>query len=196
MKKKIFCALFALITLLMLVSCGANPAPITTESEITTEPEPVCEHSFKATIITKATTTESGFRELTCELCGEIKTDSFELVDYLIERAEDELGYLHRSTQKNLLNPSSYTVNSDSFNIYHDKIYDRYFLVIDIDYSAQNRMGGYSRETERVWYGWYGSGWVEERIRGLSSSSDEYYEIATALMWGSFGFRDGVEHIY
>ena len=204
MKKNLFFILFSLIAILMLVGCEAELTPITTESAqitteptpITTEPEPVCEHSFKEEIITEATTTESGFRELTCRLCGEIKTDSFELIDYLKESAEYRLESLHRSTQNNLLNPSSYTVNSDSFEIYHDKIYDRYFLVIYIDYSAQNRMGGYSRESDRIWYGWWGSGWIEERIRDLSSSSDEYYEIACELMWGTFGRRNGVTRIY
>lgn len=184
MRKKFFCVLIALIAIFTLVSCETAPAA------------PACEHSFNEETITTPTATEPGVKELTCELCGVKETVVYEFVDYLVSKARISMDHLQYSIKADLLNPSSYTENHTWMTLFHDEKNERYFLVLDIDYSAQNKMGGYSRKQERTWYGWNGYFWQEKIADGVSYGSDEYYDIATDLMRLNFGTRAGVKSIY
>ena len=169
--KKFLCALFVIALSLTLLGCTT-----------TGYYEPTCEHDFDSEIIKDATATENGTKELTCKLCGEKETQSFSMLERMKELGDILLSRNSQSIKSKLLNPNSYTVNSETIRINHDKKNNRYFMVIDIDYSAQNRIGGYARASERFWYCWRDTAWGFESVPGVVYGSDEYYDIATIIV--------------
>ena len=74
-----------------------------------------------------------------------------EVYNYLCmkEKAEGNIKYI---ISYNLLNPESLQVHSCVVTMY--KVEDEFYINAYIDYSAQNRMGGYSRKSEDRYYKW------------------------------------------
>lgn len=83
--------------------------------------------------------------------------------DYLMEiDAESESGYFHDYLRNRLLNINSYTVNSQTTVVFYDESTSNYYLYIKIDYSAQNKAGGYTRyDNNAEYYIWKDTGWVD-----------------------------------
>lgn len=83
--------------------------------------------------------------------------------DYLMEiDAESESGYFHNYLRNKLLNINSYTVNSQTTVVFYDESTSNYYLYIKIDYSAQNKAGGYTRyDNNAEYYIWKDTGWVD-----------------------------------
>ena len=179
--KKFFMCFVVIALSLTLLGCMT-----TDDYELTREP--ACEHDFDSEIIKNATATENGTKELTCNLCGEKETQSFSMLDRMKEIAEIRLETAHYSIKSNLLNPNSYIVNSNVMEIVHDPQKDRYFLIINIDYSAQNRMGGYTRDSECSWFGWEYNSWGSKDVPGVQYGSDEYYDVATNIGLGTYSY--------
>jgi len=88
--------------------------------------------------------------------------DDTNVRDYLMEyKAQEKSDYLHNSCRKKLINISSYTVNNQTSTVYYDSETNSYFLRIEIDFSAQNRFGGYDRSSTRDDYVWRDNYWKE-----------------------------------
>lgn len=87
--------------------------------------------------------------------------DDTNVRDCLMEyKAQEESDYLHNSTRNKLINISSYTVNNQTSTVYYDSKTNNYFLKITIDYSAQNRLGGYDRSSNAAKYVWRDNDWI------------------------------------
>ena len=93
--------------------------------------------------------------------------------DYLMkDSAAEKSEYFHQSIKKDLLNIDSYTVNSQTTVVFYDDKTNNYYLYIMVDYSAQNRAGGYNRNQLAEYYQWYDDHWTT-----LYSRDDEDWEI-------------------
>ena len=89
------------------------------------------------------------------------KSDS-RIRDYLMEElAAAKHQEFHNDRKKQLLNINSYTVNSESAVVYYDEARGSYYLELFVDYSAQNKMGGYERLKHYETYIWsdYSASW-------------------------------------
>lgn len=104
--------------------------------------------------IKKAKIDEDGEKERVCSKCGEKESLTVSLIDILREKGENELKLLHTRNKSQLLNPNSYTVNSDYGQIFYDEETDNIYLMISVDYSAQNQVGGYTRYQDKHCYYW------------------------------------------
>ena len=90
--------------------------------------------------------------------------------DMLMElEAQNASNYSHNRLRNKLLNIDSYKVNDQTTLVYYDKETNNYYLYINIDYSAQNKAGGYTRYENNANYCiWKNNSWST-----LSYSSDE-----------------------
>ena len=81
--------------------------------------------------------------------------------DILMElEAEDKSNIFHNRLKNKLLNINSYTVNNQTTVVFYDETTDNYYLYIKIDYSAQNKAGGYTRyENNADYYVWKNNYW-------------------------------------
>ena len=81
--------------------------------------------------------------------------------DILMElEAKEESNYFHNRLRNKLLNINSYTVNSQTTVVFYDESTENYYLYITIDYSAQNKAGGYTRyENNADYYVWKNNSW-------------------------------------
>ena len=103
-------------------------------------------------------------------------------MEYEAQKLSDER---HDYYRKQLINISSYTVNSQSTAVFYDDETDAYFLDIRIDYSAQNQMGGYTRSSTRDTYVWRYNGWcimqyqydASEALDILKSINNYFYSV-------------------
>ena len=59
--------------------------------------------------------------------------------------AKSAFNNFHSSLKNNLINTNSYTVNSQTAVSFFDEESGNYYLCIRVDYSAQNKAGGYTR---------------------------------------------------
>ena len=103
--------------------------------------------------------------------------------DYLMEddAAAESQGF-HNRLRNKLLNISSYTVNSQDTVVFFDDATSNYYLYIVIDYSAQNKMGGYSRsENNANYYVWKDNSWRE-----IPYSSDEDIQLVKNIYTWQF----------
>lgn len=80
------------------------------------------------------------------------------LMEYQAQKASDECHNFYRDA---LLNVSSYTVNAQTTTVFYDNKTDTYFLFIVIDYSAQNKMGGYNRSETQDTFVWTNNDWKD-----------------------------------
>lgn len=81
--------------------------------------------------------------------------------DYLMEdSAAEQSKNFHNRLKNKLLNVNSYTVNNQTTVVFYDNATNNYYLYIKIDYSAQNKAGGYNRyENNADYYVWKDTYW-------------------------------------
>ena len=112
-------------------------------------------HNFSAwKKIKNATLDENGVEERKCNFCDETETKTFSLLNELTKTGESRLKSFHSSLKSNLVNPSSYTVNAQIGHIFHDKDSGNIYLMLSVDYSAQNKSGGYNRYSRKDYFVW------------------------------------------
>lgn len=106
--------------------------------------------------------------------------------DYLMEiDAESESGYFHNYLRNRLLNINSYTVNSQTTVVFYDESTSNYYLYIKIDYSAQNKAGGYTRyDNNAEYYIWKDTGWVD--LQYSLGDGAEYIELVKKIYTWQF----------
>ena len=165
MTKKLLCFITLMLALVcMLVSCGECKHAW---SDPTCTYDACCEkcgetvgrglgHSYSEwTESKKATLDADGVKERTCSRCNKTETLTVSLMDDLVEQGKHKLEEFHSTLKNHLLNPNSYTVNSDFGRIYRDRETSSIYLMISIDYSAQNLAGGYNRyENNKRYFVW------------------------------------------
>ena len=107
--------------------------------------------------------------------------------DILMElKAEEESNIFHNRLKNKLLNINSYTVNNQTTVVFYDETTDNYYLYIKIDYSAQNKAGGYTRyENNAAYYVWKNNYWST-----LPYSSDEDIELREKIYTWQFDEYD------
>ena len=113
--------------------------------------------------------------------------------DYLMkDDAAQWSKYFHNRLRNKLLNIDSYTVNSQTTVVFYDGVTDNYYLYIKIDYSAQNRAGGYTRyENNANYYVWDNTSWSI-----LPTSSDEDWEVIKSIYTWQFSVYRQYEFTY
>lgn len=118
-------------------------------------------HNFGEWVETKtATLSVDGEKERECTKCGEIEKITVSLKDELKESAKEKLDSFHSRLKSNLLNINSYTVNSESADIFYDEETESIYLMLAVDFSAQNKAGGYTRySNNRDYFVWTTYGW-------------------------------------
>ena len=170
MKKTISILIIICTLTLCLVSCGECEhqwsEATCAERSVCTECGEIGElsywHSYGEWITTKeATYKEDGLQERTCEICSKVETQTLSLSELMKEEAKKQLEYYHETLKSNLLNINSYTVNNEQGTIFYDKDSGSYYLMLSVDYSAQNKMGGYTRYEKNLDYSaWNGTTWI------------------------------------
>lgn len=83
--------------------------------------------------------------------------------DYYMQwEAEEQFVKFHNYLRNKLLNINSYTVNNEISKVFFDANTNNYYLYIKVDYSAQNKAGGYTRyENNANYFVWENNYWRE-----------------------------------
>ena len=185
--RKIVTILLLICTLtLCLASCGNNSSRDTNDENTYTPPEKtavektedlisyikdadtcyVAAKSFYALSEEEQSTVYNSY-----DLKDHMETYSSDtrIRDYLMEdAAAAKSNSFHNRLRNKLLNINSYTVNSQTTVVFYDETTNNYYLYIKIDYSAQNKAGGYTRyENNADYFVWENNSW-----RTLPYSSD------------------------
>ena len=183
--------IFLLICLLTvaLVSCGNDSTTQTPPPEPTpekTDEEKVedliasikdadsCYEAAKAyyALPDEKQTTLRNWEDLFFELKN-YSTDTRVRDYYMQWTAKVQFDKFHNYLRNKLLNINSYTVNDQISKVYFDADTNNYYLYIKVDYSAQNKLGGYVRyENNANYFVWEGDYWRE-----LRASFDENGEM-------------------
>ncbi len=166
--KKLICLILSLVCLLgMLVSCIPTSD---SESEPVPEPEPLTPAKQVIKQIEELPNPHSATEEygIFPELAEALKSydalseeEKKEITNYDRLLYANEIRQYHQmlykiqpkmesSIKSKLLNPSSMIVNSHFISLC--KVGDTFYASGFIDYSAQNRAGGYARDTEYFYY--------------------------------------------
>lgn len=114
--------------------------------------------------------------------------------DYSMQwKAKVRFDNFHDDLRNKLLNINSYTVNEQISKVYFDANTNNYYLYIKVDYSAQNKLGGYVRyENNANYFVWEDPYWRELRA---SYGEDGEMDIIKAIytwqypLYKDFGFR-------
>lgn len=175
MKKTISVLLLICTLIFCLVACDKHDKQYDSSDETTVEKTPEekvsdliyaifdvdsCFEAAKAYNKLSANEKKNVLFSTRLEDCMEQYANDTRVRDCLMEyRAQELSNERHDYYRKQLINISSYTVNSQSTTVFYDDETDTYFLDIRIDYSAQNQMGGYKRTSTRDTYVWRYNGW-------------------------------------
>ena len=91
--------------------------------------------------------------------------DDTRVRDYYMQwTAQVKFDNFHDSLRNKLLNINSYTVNNETAKVFYDASAAKYYLYIKVDYSAQNKAGGYTRyENNANYFVWETDHWRELR---------------------------------
>lgn len=100
--------------------------------------------------------------------------------------------YFHDSIRNKLLNINSYTVNEQITVVFYDEDTENYYLYIKIDYSAQNKAGGYTRYKNNADY----YVWENDRWATLPYSSDADIELVEKIYTWQFDEYDRYDFTY
>ena len=143
-------------------------------------------HDFGEWELTKEPTlTEDGTNERVCRGCGKKETEIVKIIDIMEKEGKSELEDYHDWLKRDLKNPSSYTVNSAYGSVFCDKETGNYYLMLSVDFSAQNSFGGYVRSDNNKNYFYWNvdaNKWSEIWYDG----SDEYWEKINGMRYNTF----------
>lgn len=168
--KRLTCTLFAILLLLSLFACDdgetgyseESKAPEKTAVELVEErisalDSPTNDLKYKYEL----EQAEKAYEELSPADKSKVRNydlllSSREVYDYKVweEKLEDRVVY---SIKSKLLNPESLQIHSCSIVMY--KMGESIYASVIVDYSAQNRAGGYSREKKFEKYKYYENDW-------------------------------------
>lgn len=199
--KKVFCLFLALMFVVSLVSCSKSKDKTTTTKKLTPaerveqeisrmnsqyseykEAPDKQEKAFSYLMTAYNALSESEKEEVkNADKLDEIEKKIVEgwQKNKAIEQATSNID----SIKRNLLNPTSYIQNNVSIDGWRNKD-GATFIYIKIDYSAQNRAGGYNRETETDYYRWisdtstyaHGGRWSYTTFATIYDSGETYSE--------------------
>ena len=106
--------------------------------------------------------------------------------------AKNKFDFFNHELKSDLLNPSSYTVNEQNTVVFYDEERNNYYLYIKIDYSAQNRGGGYNRYNRADYFIWKNGAWFDLYLYG-ELSSNEYLDLLEEIYSWKF---DEIDRYY
>ena len=91
----------------------------------------------------------------------ELYSSDTRICEYLMKySAKEKLDGIRNLTKNRLLNPDSYIEKNQSVVAFYDDTSNTYCLYITIDYSAQNKAGGYSASYTKDYFTWNGTTWI------------------------------------